>query len=325
MKDKISVIVPIYNVEQYLDKCVNSLVNQTYKNLEIILVNDGSTDNCSVICEKWSKLDSRIIVVNKKNGGLSDARNAGLEVATGELIGFVDSDDYISVFFYERLVQIMNFSNADIVECGVKNFYENEKITDSNKIDINFKAFNTKEAMKNLITNQYLTTTVWNKLYKRNIIDGLRFRFGKTNEDDFFTYLAFDKAKRIAKIDTKMYYYLQRENSIMNKAYKLNRLDEIEAKYERYKYIEENYNDLLILSKKDVVFSSLYAYQKLLETGDKLNIKKGKSILKEYIKNISFSLQDFVRLDLKNKIWIILIKISFGFTCRVRSFLNIGV
>lgn len=325
MSKKISIIVPIYNVEMYLDKCISSLINQTYKNLEIILVNDGSNDNCIEICKKWSEIDSRIVVVNKENGGLSDARNFGLNIATGDLIGFVDSDDYISIFFYEKLIKIMEESNSDIVECGVKNFKENEEISDSNEECINLKYFTTKEAMKNLLIGKVLSVTVWNKLYKKSVINDLRFRLGKTNEDDFFTYLVFDNANKIASIDNEMYYYLYRENSIMNSGYKLNRLDEVEAKYERYKYIEKYYNDMIILSKKDVLFSSLYAYQKLLVYGSELDRKKGKYILKKYIDNIKFSSKEWNMIDLKNKIWILSMKISFNFTCKIRNMLNIGV
>ena len=263
LQEKISVIVPIYNVEDYLHRCVDSIINQTYTNLEIILVDDGSPDNCLKICDEYAKKDSRIKVVHKKNGGLSDARNAGLEIATGEYIGFVDSDDYISLYFYEKLMNVIKVSGSDIVECGVKKFTENNEINDVENSKLDFKIFNKFEAMQNLIMNKILSVTVWNKLYKKDVIDKLRFKVGKTNEDNFFTYLAFDNANKISKLDDELYYYLQRENSIMGESYKLNRLDEIEAKYERFKFIEKNYKNLTLLAKKDVMFGCLYAYQQL--------------------------------------------------------------
>ena len=127
MDSLISVIVPIYNVEKYLQKCVDSIINQTYKNLEIILVDDGSPDNCPKMCDDYAEKDSRIKVVHKENGGLSDARNVGMEVATGEYVSFIDSDDYISLDFYETLLETIVDNDSDVVECGVVKFYENEK------------------------------------------------------------------------------------------------------------------------------------------------------------------------------------------------------
>ncbi len=325
LNQKISVIVPIYKVENYLHRCVDSIINQTYTNLEIILVDDGSPDKCPMICDEYAKKDSRIRVIHKKNGGLSDARNAGLDIATGEYIGFVDSDDYISVHFCKRLMNVMKVSDSDIVECEIKKFKDTDKIGDIQNNKLDFITFNTYEAMENLILNNILSVTVWNKLYKKDVIEKLRFKVGKTNEDDFYTYLAFDNANKISKLDEELYYYLQREDSIMGKNYKLNRLDEIEAKYERLKFIEKNYKNLILLAKKDVMFGCLYAYQQLLLNGQKTDIKKGKAIVNKYIENILFTKEEYMNLDSKNKIWMKLEKKSLQVTCILRNFLNIGV
>ena len=120
MKERISVVVPVYNVEQYLEKCVNSIINQTYKNLEIILVDDGATDKSGKLCDELAKLDNRIMVYHKKNGGLSDARNYGVERATGDYIGFVDSDDYIDAEMYEKLYEALKKENVDVAESNIK-------------------------------------------------------------------------------------------------------------------------------------------------------------------------------------------------------------
>lgn len=324
MKRLVSIIVPVYNVEQYLDKCIESLVTQSYINLEIILVNDGSKDTSGEICDLWAKKDKRIKVIHKKNGGLSDARNRGLDIVTGDIISFIDSDDYISKYFYEKLINIMEQTDSDIVECQFKKFNENERVNYLNKKNIEFISFNTEEAIKNLILNCELSTTVWNKIYKTSVIKKLKFRVGKTNEDDFYTYLAFDNAKKITKLQDELYYYLQRPGSIMGKIYKLNRLDEIEAKYERLKYIEKNYKNLILIAKQDTIFGSLYAYQRLLKDGEESDIEKGKKILSEYINRISFTKRDYSNLNFKNKIWIKLGKISLELTCRIRNFLEIG-
>ena len=123
MKERISVVVPVYNVEQYLEKCVNSIINQTYKNLEIILVDDGATDKSGKLCDELAKLDNRIMVYHKKNGGLSDARNYGVERATGDYIGFVDGDDYIDAEMYEKLYEAIKKENVDVAECNLKIIY----------------------------------------------------------------------------------------------------------------------------------------------------------------------------------------------------------
>ncbi|WP_337814346.1 glycosyltransferase [Intestinibacter sp.] len=324
MKKLVSIIVPIYNVEQYLDRCIESLVTQSYINLEIILIDDGSKDTSGDICDLWAQRDKRIRLVHKENGGLSDARNKGLDIATGDIISFIDSDDYISKYFYEKLINIMEQTDSDIVECQFKKFNENERVNYLNKENIEFISFNTEEAIKNLILNCELSTTVWNKIYKTSVIKKLKFRVGKTNEDDFYTYLAFDNAKKITKLQDELYYYLQRPESIMGKIYKLNRLDEIEAKYERLKYIEKNYKNLILIAKQDTIFGSLYAYQRLLKDGEESDIEKGKKILSEYINRISFTKRDYSNLNFKNKIWIKLGKISLELTCRIRNFLEIG-
>lgn len=324
MKKLVSIIVPVYNVEQYLDKCIESIVTQSYINLEIILVDDGSKDKSGEICDIWAKKDRRIKVIHKKNGGLSDARNKGLDIVTGDIISFVDSDDYVSEYFYEKLINIMEQTNSDIVECEFKKFNENEIVDYTNKDTIEFISFNTEDAIKNLILNCRLSTTVWNKIYKTNVIKRLKFRVGKTNEDDFYTYLAFNNAKKITKVQDELYYYLQRPESIMGKVYKLNRLDEIEAKYERLKYIERNYKNLVLIAKQDTILGSLYAYQRLLKDGEKSDIEKGKKILNEYINKVSFTQRDYSNLSFKNKIWIKLGKISLELTCRIRNLLEIG-
>lgn len=324
MDKLISVIVPIYNVENYLVKCIESIINQTYSNLEIILVDDGSHDNCHIICDKYAKKDRRIKVIHKKNGGLSDARNAGLDIATGEYISFIDSDDYISLYFYEKLEKVMEISDSDIVECDVLKFEINDEIREFSNKDLEFDVFDNKDAMKSLILNNRLSTIACNKLYKKEITSGLKFKVGKTNEDDFYMYLAFDKANKIAKLEDKLYYYLQREDSIMGRHYGLNRLDEIEAKYERFKYIECNYKELNLLAKQDVIFSCLYSYQRLLKEGEKLDRKKGKKILNRYINNIMFTKEEYLCLNLKNKIWVTISKKSLEIACKIRNFFNIG-
>ena len=146
MEGKISVIVPIYNVEQYLRKCIDSIINQTYKNLEIILVDDGSWDNSPRICDEYAKRDNRIKVIHKKNGGLADARNTGLKMITGNYISFIDSDDYIEKTMYEKMIKVILKYNADIIECNLNYKYGNQLITMTEGYKT--QEFNRKDAFK---------------------------------------------------------------------------------------------------------------------------------------------------------------------------------
>ena len=166
--DLISVIVPVYNVEKYLDKCIQSIVDQTYTNLEIILVDDGSPDNSGAICDEWAEKDNRIKVIHKANGGLSDARNAGLDIATGEYIAFVDSDDYIELDFYDKLYNVIKATNCDISICNLRKVYENNNVSVNNCDTFEITEYSTTEAMSALIDDK-IRQVVWNKLYKADI------------------------------------------------------------------------------------------------------------------------------------------------------------
>ena len=178
-KSLISVIVPIYNVEKYLERCVDSIVNQTYRNLEIILVDDGSPDNCPKMCDDFAKKDSRIRVVHKKNGGLSDARNSGMKIASGECIVFVDSDDYVDCNMIAKMYDVMLKDDSDVVSCGVKWVDENGEVISEPTVDKN-EILDTNEAMIEIIIDGKLKQHVWNKMYKTELIQDILFKKGKT-------------------------------------------------------------------------------------------------------------------------------------------------
>ncbi len=254
MDKLISVIVPIYNVEKYLTKCIESIINQTYKNLEIILVDDGSPDNCPIICDEYAKKDSRIKVIHKKNGGLSDARNYGMSLATGEYISFIDSDDYIDENMYEQMVTALIDNNADIVSCAINDVY-NDKIETKN---IKQELYNTELAIKDLLLEINLTQTVWNKLYKKEIIEGITFEKYKINEDDFWTYQIIANSKRIITINKPFYYYIHRESSIMGQGYSEKNLDGLEARYKQYEFIKKNYPNLVFIARKEYFFMEYF-------------------------------------------------------------------
>jgi glycosyltransferase involved in cell wall biosynthesis len=205
----ISVIVPIYNVEIYLEKCLNSIINQTYKNLEIILIDDGSPDNCGKICDEYAKKDKRIKVIHKPNGGLSDARNTGLDIAKGEYIAFVDSDDYIAEEMCEELLDIAQKEEADIVVCGVYDVRK-EGIT---VFDRNLNVSDKDTILYQIFTDYYPSYS-WNKFFKAHLFSEIRFPHIKF--EDLFIMPTLILAAQKISFTPKAYYYYNRtnENSI---------------------------------------------------------------------------------------------------------------
>lgn len=216
MGDLISIIVPVYKTEQYLRACIDSIVGQTHKNLEIILVNDGSPDNSPAICYEYAANDSRVKVVDRENGGLSAARNSGLEVATGDYIAFVDSDDIVEPCMYEILLRIMNMHDASISQCGATRVEE----LLCHETDLCSPADDTKKmswrtALVSLMdSSPNYTASVWNKLYRKELFEGIRFADVRS-EDYVINYeLLREKKPEIAKTDMQLYHYIKRSSSI---------------------------------------------------------------------------------------------------------------
>ena len=215
--DLISVIVPVYNMERYLERCVNSIIQQTYKNLEIILVDDGSTDASPQMCDDYAQKDSRIKVIHKTNGGLSDARNAGLAIAVGNYIGYVDSDDWIEPQMYQYMYESCVQNNAQLAACRYAKVYQDKALKGGNG---SVTAFD-REGMLHIYLcddERYIVyNSVWSKLFAREIVEGELFPVGRNSEDIMYTTKALCKLTRGVYIDTCLYnYVLDREGSIMN-------------------------------------------------------------------------------------------------------------
>ena len=214
MQPTISVIIPVYNVEQYLDRCVASVVKQTYKNLEIILVDDGSPDNCPAICDKWATKDNRIIVIHKENEGVSLARNSALDIAKGDYVCFVDSDDYVEKDFVSDLLDGITKNDADISICGL--FNQDKSIKSNSLAQISSKE--AKLMLFNIIDYPYVEGYVCNKMYKMDIIQNNSLRFDaslKMCEDTLFNYLYFDFTNNVCIIPNAKYHYCYRADSVM--------------------------------------------------------------------------------------------------------------
>ncbi len=266
MEPLISVIVPIYKVEKYLGKCIESILKQTYKNLEIILVDDGSPDACPQICDEYAKKDSRIVVIHQKNGGLSSARNSGLDIAKGEFIGFVDSDDCIANDMYETLYNAIKENDAQMSICRFYIVNENgEFLQDSIKTDIkeDIKILDKYEAMKEMLLDKNIRGYVWTKLFKKECFELLRFPEGKNYEDIAISIKCFEKTEKIVYINKQKYYYLQRETSIDHNLSEKNLSDAIEMSYERYAHVKNNYPEIKEYNIYAFIHRILCAYEGL--------------------------------------------------------------
>ncbi len=217
----VSLIVPVYNVEKYLGKCVESLLKQSYGNIEIILVDDGSPDNCGSMCDGFAKCDNRIKVIHKNNGGLSDTRNAGLAIAAGDFITYVDSDDYVSEEYVIKLLQPFENEEVDISVCGIRAFYlddQGNEILDAVKHENRAnKLFDADQALDNMLRQSLFDTEAWAKMYRASLMKGFLFPVGLYNEDLDSVYKLFLKADKVSFTTEKLYYYLQRNDSIMGK------------------------------------------------------------------------------------------------------------
>ena len=246
MSSLVSIIVPVYNVERYLAECIDSLLLQTYKNIEIILVDDGSPDRCPEICDHWADKDHRILVIHKENGGLSDARNKGMDQASGNYFMFVDSDDYIAPTMIECLYKSILNENADIAVCNYLYHFENDRRKNF-ATNIKSEVLSGAEIFYNRKNerNYGIWTVAWNKLYKSEVFGNIRFRFGKYHEDEFWANDIYQMEIKVVTIQECLYYYRQRDNSIMGKKSIKRNLDILEAFQERiYIYLKnEKYAD----------------------------------------------------------------------------------
>ena len=242
-KDKISVVVPIYNVEKYLDRCINSIINQTYKNLEIILVDDGSTDNSGKIADKYKKIDSRIKVIHKTNGGLSDARNKGIRIASGKYISFIDSDDYIAEDMISYLYKLINDNNSEISICNFQQFSSIEEINDSKDFNIdesNIYNYTGVEMLQILLKgNISYGDYAWNKLYLLSLFNNIQYPIGKKMEDIGTTYKLYFNSKKVTIGAEKKYFYYKRNDSILGKNDIKVYQDKLELSIERIEWLQK--------------------------------------------------------------------------------------
>lgn len=317
----ISVIVPVYNVEKYLNKCIESIVNQTYENMEIILVNDGSVDSSNAICQSWREKDPRIILINQNNLGAGQARNAALDIAKGDIVAFVDSDDYIFKTMFEEMLLLMK-DDVDIVECDYITVNNNFGISEAN-YKVSRKTYTNSEAMKEHLLDANFKQIIWNKLYRKSIISEVRFPTNSKIDDEFFTYKVIGNANKLVHINKVFYAYRQNPNSIMHTIDISSKYQALNAKIKRHEYIKLFFPELINLSNYTIDLFCIYLGQLILKQKKSTDNKEMFNTLKRTIK--SYNCSNVRNIKITNYIWIILSKMSLKLTCEIRNMLKIGL
>lgn len=293
----ISVIVPIYNVEQYLEKCLNSIINQTYKALEIILIDDGSTDNSGKICDEFALRDDRIKVIHHENEGVASARNIGITNATGDFIMFVDSDDYIEPNTAEFLINQIHEFSADIATCGFKYADTNGNTWPQEDATIREGAVTRSEFWNYFYTDiRVFYVTLWAKLSRRSLWKDLYFPDGKLHEDEFITHSLVANSSKIAISKKPLYYYVQREGSIMHTQFRTQNLDAAEGMLTRCGFfIEKHEYDIAIKTLSMSMYSLTKGYKLLgnITAQDKKRINELRRKFRRLYRSLFFKKVDF--------------------------------
>lgn len=291
----ISIVVPVYNVEQYLEKCVESLIRQTYSNIEIILIDDGSVDESGKICDKYGDKYNNIIVVHQTNKGLSGARNSGIEISKGDYIAFVDSDDFVTDNYIEYLYDLLKKYEADISMCSNYKFFEGEKLhTNEKKIKIKIKQFTAEEALEDLLYRKNITAYACGKLFKKELFKEVCFPERQLFEDLSTIYKLLDRCKKVCWSSAENYYYLQRKNSIVNSEFNTRKLSVVDTGIEICEFIKEKYPDILGAAISKVFISSVDMYRRIPN-------KESYGTEKDYLRRIINSYKKIVFEDKKNK------------------------
>ena len=263
----ISVILPIYNVEKVLRRSVDSVLAQTYGNIEVILVDDGSPDGCPELCDEYAKKDLRVRVIHQQNGGVSAARNTGVRAAEGEFISFVDPDDYVAEDFLFFMYNLMNDHEADIVSCGAVDIYPSGK-TAFHSADSDVHIMDSREALERMCYNDGFYITLWDKLFKASLFDNILFTEGKLFEDTGTTYKLVDRAEKIVSCCEIKYYYVisADSSSITTSSFKMSKLDYIEMADEMANFIKEKYPGLKPAAERKQLHACLSTLTQLVNS-----------------------------------------------------------
>ncbi|WP_024344734.1 glycosyltransferase family 2 protein [Streptococcus equinus] len=324
MQKLVSIILPVYNVENYIKKCLKSIRQQSYSNFEVIIVNDGSSDNSIKYCEEICEMDSRFFIINKENGGLSDARNVGISLAKGEYLIFIDSDDFISESMVQHLVSCIEKFKSDLAICNPVHYYwEKRYEVEGSKIfssvsDAKITNFTSTDALCELFYQKSFLVSAWGKIYKKELFKDIRFPKGKLFEDSAIMYLLFEKCKKITYSDAKLYAYVHRDESITTKNFSRRDLDILEITNQ----IENRYKNDVKLNRAAISYKVSACFRILLNAPNTVEYKTYINECKNYIyknwKNIMFDRN----VRLKNKLALISISLFKPFVKFIYSRVN---
>ena len=305
-RPKISIVVAVYNTEKYLSKCIESILQQTCQNIELILVDDGSTDSSLKICEEYKKKDNRVLVKSKENGGQGSARNLGLQFVTGDWIGFVDSDDWIDHDMYEHLLSIANNENADIVECGWRKIDEKGTITFESKNK--YYSITGKEALKSFVYAEGLiNTSVCNKIFRKDIAISIRFPEVRAYEDDEWIHKAVWEASKITISNIAKYNYFIRSNSTMTSEFNLNKIALVTVQSNICDFVQANAPEYYNKAQKTLLSKQFYIIACLMNNAQ---IERNTFIQKQIESDIMKNYKSYIKnpLMFKNRVFLLLFK-----------------
>lgn len=305
----ISIVLPIYNVSTYLERCLKSICTQTYSNIEIILVDDGSTDNSGEICDAYAARDNRIVVVHKKNGGLSDARNAGIKIAKGKYISFVDSDDYVDCDYIEFLYNTLKSANAKMSICSHKVVYENGTILE--KATNEMSVLSSEKVLERILYDEGIDLSAWAKLYDIDLFKEILFPVGRLFEDAATTYKLVYKAETIAIGSVSKYYYMMRGNSITNIGFSRKKIDLIKSTKEMSDFVTQKFPNLKKAGERRLMYAYLSTLSQLANSSTV--DKEVESELMCYIKKKGNQVLFDKRSKNRDKVAILSTKFGFGF------------
>lgn len=302
----ISIVVPVYNVLPYLKRCIESIINQTYRNIEILLIDDGSTDDSGKICDEYEKQDIRVRTFHKCNGGLSDARNYGIEKANGKYISFIDSDDYIAQDYIEYLYSLIIKFNCNMSLCTHYVYWEDKRI----KVigNCSQEKLDAKSCLERMLYHDVIDTSAWGKLYHISLFENITYPKGKIFEDIATTYRLFLLSGNVACGYEPKYFYMMRKNSIVTNEFKLNKLDLITFTDEMACVVEKTYTDLHRAVIRRQVYARFSTLNQMLNTNEYPNIRNE---LVEFIRNNRWEVLINKKANIRDKIAIILL--MFGY------------
>ena len=324
----VSVIIPIYNVSDYLSQCIESVIAacdnmRTVLDVdsEILLIDDGSPDSCAAICDDFARRFHEIVVIHKKNGGVGDSRNIGLSLSSGDYISFVDSDDVIADSFFSDLFMALEETDSDIAVC--------DHTTDIDGFRLDSEAperitLSSVDAVRSCLYDGEIRDTVWDKLYNRNVVKDLLFPPFEIGEDVFFLFHVLGNAQRIVKIKKELYYYRQREGSVMQYTFSSKWLGALAAKEARHEYIVENMPDIIDDSAMVIINTCIYDGQCAYRFLNGNQLSSVIHHLSKTIKMYKLPKSIIANYGFKRRIWLKMAKVSLPLTCWLRYKMNVG-